>query len=121
MRTMENELSGGILSPHRGLRTVEGRDGLGRNIRTVWTIPTAIYPDAHFATFPTDLVEPCIKAGSREGDTVLDPFAGAGTTGLVATRLGRSFVGIELNPAYVEMARHRIEDDAPLLNAGAGS
>jgi len=109
--------SGGVLPPHRGLRTVEGRDGLGRNIRSVWTIATQPFPEAHFATFPPALVEPCIKAGSREGDVVLDPFAGAGTTGLVATRLGRRFVGIELNAAYVEMARRRIVGDAPLLNA----
>jgi DNA modification methylase len=90
-----------------------------RNRRSVWTIPTQPFPGAHFATFPTALVEPCVLAGSREGDLVLDPFAGAGTTGLVATRLGRSFTGIELNPAYAELARDRIRGDAPLLNTAA--
>lgn len=162
-----------------------------RNIRTVWTIATEAFPEAHFATFPTALVEPCIKAGTSEkgccaacgagwrrvversggppnnrfrdglaGDcksahdygtvagaalsrlyrdhgypsietvgwapacdcgaetvptTVLDPFAGAGTTLLVANRLGRRSIGIELSPAYCEMARRRIRDDAPLF------
>lgn len=87
----------------------------GRNIRTVWTVATKPYSGAHFATFPTTLVETMIKASTKEGDTVLDPFTGAGTTGLVADRLGRAFVGIELNPEYAEMARRRIVADAPLL------
>ncbi len=91
-------------------------DTNGRNIRSVWTIATEPSPDAHFATFPTKLVEPCIKAGSRPGDAVLDCFAGSGTVGVVALRLGRSFVGLELSPAYAAMARRRIYDDAPLLN-----
>ena len=86
-----------------------------RNRRTVWEILTAAFPEAHFATFPPALVEPCILAGSRPGDTVLDPFCGAGTAGLVADRLGRSFVGIELNPEYAAMAERRIRGDAPLL------
>ena len=86
------------------------------NLRSVWNIATEPFPDAHFATFPKKLVEPCIKAGSRPGDLILDPFCGAGTSGVVALRLGRSFVGIELNPEYVEMARRRIENDAPLFN-----
>jgi DNA modification methylase len=80
-----------------------------RNIRTVWTIPTAPFPEAHFATFPPALVEPMVKAGCPEGGTVLDPFAGAGTTGLVALRLNRQFVGIELNPDYCEMAQRRLQ------------
>ena len=88
----------------------------GRNRRTVWEIATQPFPEAHFATFPEALVEPCIKAGSKAGDTVLDPFAGSGTVGVVALRLGRSFVGLELQPDYVQMARRRIENDAPLLN-----
>jgi DNA modification methylase len=69
----------------------------------------------HFAVFPPDLAERCIKAGSKEGDTVLDPFGGAGTVGLVADRLGRDAILIELNPAYAEMARRRIVGDAPLF------
>lgn len=172
------EPSNGLASPHRGLRTVDGRNGLGRNKRSVWEIPTHPYSEAHFATFPPRLVEPCILAGAPEkacercaapwerivererpatqpagwreserwgeshapGDlsvvsrtaglrpqcdctgaisgpsVVLDPFAGSGTTGLVALQHGRSFVGIELNPRYAEMARERIRQDAPLLN-----
>jgi DNA modification methylase len=91
--------------------------GEKRNKRSVWTVATQPYAGAHFATFPPKLIEPCILAGSREGDTVLDPFAGAGTTGMVALRHGRSFVGCELNPAYASLARERIIDDAPLLNS----
>jgi DNA modification methylase len=175
---------------------VSRRDGTpdphtGRNVRTVWTIPTAPFPEAHFATFPTALVEPCVKAGTSEkgccpecgtpwrrrvererveydGDwreearrkdqplevvphhlpgghtglktglrsvlserwelgcphgleptpcLVLDPFAGAGTAGMVTLRLGRRFLGVDLSEEYVEMARERILDDAPLFNA----
>jgi DNA modification methylase len=88
----------------------------GANKRSVWIVTTQPYANAHFATFPPKLIEPCILAGSAPGDTILDPFAGAGTTGLVALRHQRSFVGIELNGDYVEMARRRIIDDAPLMN-----
>ena len=99
------------------IRETQSKDSLaGRNKRTVWTIPTQPYPEAHFATFPTSLVEPCILAGSKVGDTVLDPFAGAGTVGLVASRLNRNFIGTELNPDYTAMAADRISKDAPLLN-----
>jgi DNA modification methylase len=86
-----------------------------RNKRSVWSVATFAYPGAHFATFPPALIEPCVKAGSRAGDTILDPFAGAGTTGLVADRLGRDSLLIELNPAYAEMMRRRITGDAPLF------
>ena len=85
-----------------------------RNSRTVWTIPTQGYKEAHPATFPEELPRRCIAAGSREGDIVLDPFSGAGTTGFVAVRMGRLYIGIELNPAYNEMARSRIEAVNPL-------
>ena len=78
-----------------------------RNKRTVWTVATAPFSDAHFATFPPDLIKPCILAGSRLGDTVLDPFAGSGTVGLVATEYGRNSVLIELNPKYVDMIQDR--------------
>ncbi len=154
----------------------------GRNLKDVWTIPTQAYPEAHFATFPEKLIEPCIKAGTSEKGycpdcgsswervveyshhkhrhnpqtfrahsnyvssmkvpttkisntlgwrstcecvgqlsdpmlcVVLDPFCGSGTTGLVALRLGRRFIGIEINPEYCEMAKNRINDDAPLFN-----
>lgn len=89
--------------------------GAGRNKRSVWTINTQPYPEAHFATFPEKLVEPCILAGSRVGDLVLDPFCGSGTTGAVAIRHQRNFVGVELNPVYVELARKRIGSVAPLF------
>lgn len=86
-----------------------------RNKRSVWEIPTQPFSEAHFATFPPDLIEPCIKAGCPEGGTVLDPFGGAGTTGLVADRLKRNAILIELNPDYAAMAERRIRGDAPLL------
>ena len=84
---------------------------LGRNKRSVWTIATAPYPEAHFATFPPKLIEPCILAGSRPGDTVLDPFAGSGTTLYVAKELNRKFIGIELNPAYIALAEKRLAQE----------
>ena len=87
-----------------------------RNKRSVWTIATHSFSGAHFATFPPALVEPCILAGSRSGDTILDPFCGSGTSGLVASRLRRKFIGIELNPEYAAMAERRIREDAPLVN-----
>lgn len=113
------EPTNGLRAPHKGLRQTEGRNGAGRNKRNVWEIATQPYAGAHFATFPPKLVLPCILAGSREGDTILDPFAGAGTTGVVALRLGRSFLGVELNPAYAELGRERIRRDAPFLNVPA--
>jgi DNA modification methylase len=86
-----------------------------RNKRSVWEITTAPFSEAHFATFPPALVEPCVLAGCPVGGTVLDPFAGAGTTGLVADRLGRNAILIELNPEYAAMAHRRIVNDAPLF------
>lgn len=86
-----------------------------RNIRSVWTIPSHPFPEAHFATFPEKLVEPCILAGCPEGGVVLDPFMGAGTVALVALKARRNFLGIELNPKYAAMAERRI---APELAQG---
>ena len=80
-----------------------------RNARNVWTIATRPFPEAHFATFPPELAERCIRAGSREGDTVLDPFGGAGTTGLAADRLGRHATLIELSADYIAIARRRLQ------------
>jgi len=82
--------------------------GPTRNKRSVWTVATQPYPEAHFATFPEKLVEPCILAGCPAGGTVLDPFCGSGTVGVVCKRHGREFLGIELNPAYIEMAERRM-------------
>lgn len=79
-----------------------------RNVRTVWNIHTRAYRNAHFATFPPTLVEPCVALGSRSGDLVLDPFVGSGTTGLVAVKMRRRFIGIELNPDYVGIAERRL-------------
>jgi DNA modification methylase len=90
-------------------------EAMSRNKRSVWTIATAPFPSAHFATFPPALVEPCILAGCPVGGTVLDPFLGAGTTALVADRLGRTAIGIELNESYALMAKRRIERDAGLF------
>jgi DNA modification methylase len=98
-------------------KTVPGMDDGKRNARSVWPIATQPYSGAHFATMPTALAERCIRAGSKPGDMVLDPFGGAGTTGLVADRLGRSATLIELNPEYARLARERITADAPLLVA----
>jgi DNA modification methylase len=88
----------------------ESDNGESRNKRNVWTVPTQPYPGAHFAVYPPALIEPCILAGSREGDTVLDPFFGSGTTGLVAVKHRRQFIGIELNPEYVQLAEKRLKE-----------
>jgi DNA modification methylase len=79
-----------------------------KNKRSVWTVTTKPYKGAHFATFPPDLIEPCILAGSKPGDFVLDPFLGSGTTGMVAQKFSRDFIGIELNPEYMKLAEARI-------------
>lgn len=87
----------------------ESWDGVGgkRNRRSVWTISTQVYPGAHFATFPPALIEPCILAGSKPGDLVLDPFNGSGTTGEVCQKWGRRYAGIELNADYIELSKER--------------
>lgn len=88
----------------------------GRNKRDVWFIPTGSFKGAHFAVMPEKLVEPCILAGSKEGDTVLDPFTGSGTVAVVALRHRRNFVGVELNPEYAAIAEKRITESSPLFN-----
>jgi DNA modification methylase len=98
----------------QSIGTLETPDA-GRNKRTVWTLGPEPYSGAHFATMPTKLVEPCILAGSRVGDTVLDPFNGSGTTGAVALKHGRAYVGIDLNQDYIELAHKRILEMQPLL------
>jgi DNA modification methylase len=86
-----------------------------RNRRSVWTVSTEPYSEAHFATFPPALIEPCILAGCPSGGTVLDCFGGAGTTGLVSDRLSRHAILIELNPLYAGMSERRIYRDGPLF------
>lgn len=106
-----------------GVDTHGGAQGSGymeypedtRNKRSVWHIPTAPFPEAHFATFPPALVEPCILAGCPEGGIVLDPFIGSGTTAMVARQLGRRAVGIDLNGEYLEMAVRRIGAQMALI------
>lgn len=80
-----------------------------RNKRDVWSVPVRPFKDAHFATFPEELIKPCVLAGSRENGIVLDPFFGSGTTGVVATRFNRDFIGIELNSDYIDIAKRRLE------------
>jgi DNA modification methylase len=91
-----------------------GSDGT-RNKRSVWEVATQPFSEAHFATFPPALIEPCILAGCPKGGTVLDPFGGAGTTGLVADRLGRNAILIELNPSYAEIAERRLNADGGMF------
>jgi len=105
----------------KGPANREGREladvgyGPTRNKRSVWTVATRPYPEAHFATYPVELVQPCILAGSPAGGTVLDPFNGSGTTGVAAIGLGRQYIGIELNPAYRAMAERRLSTTQPAL------
>jgi DNA modification methylase len=87
----------------------------GAHLKNVWSMSTKGFSGAHFATFPPELPETCIKAACPPKGVVLDPFAGAGTTGMVADRLGREAILIELNPEYINMAARRIEDEAPIL------
>ena len=89
----------------------------GRNRRSVWTVATTPYAEAHFATFPPKLIEPCILAGCPEGGTVLDPFGGSGTTGMVALKHKRNAILCELNSAYIEMIHKRCEGLQPALIA----
>lgn len=88
----------------------------GRNKRSVWTVTTKPFKEAHFATFPEALIEPMVLAGCPKGGVVLDPFFGAGTTGVIAKKLGRNYLGIELNPEYIKIAEKRINGvSTPLL------
>ncbi len=117
--SVEQQIAKRNKMPHKGQRDAGMRETTGgfdkitkvyetRNRRSVWTIPTRPYRGAHFATFPPALIEPCILASSRPGDTVLDPFGGSGTTGMVAAQHGRNAVLCELNEAYVPLMEDRI-------------
>jgi DNA modification methylase len=89
--------------------------GETRNRRSVWTIPVRSFEGAHFATFPEEIPRICILSGSRPGDTVLDPFNGAATTGVVALKTGRHYIGCELNPEYVGISLRRLRQVDPLF------
>lgn len=106
--------SSGTHRPDREDTTYDGT----RNKRSVWNVPTMPFKQAHFATFPERLIEPCVLAGAPPGAVVLDPFLGAGTTAVVATRLGRHWVGCELNPLYAQMAEARVRAAQPGLPLG---
>ena len=94
--------------PHEPKNVIRKYDEIkGANKRSVWTVNTKPYSDAHFAVFPEKLIEPCIQAGSKVGDIVLDPFFGSGTTGEVAERFGRNYIGIELNEDYKSLQQKR--------------
>lgn len=90
-----------------------------RNIRNVWTVTTASFAGAHFATSPQSLIEPCILAGSSPDSTVLDPFGGPGTTGLVTRRLGRNAILCELNHDFAEIATSRIRAECGVVEGTA--
>jgi DNA modification methylase len=102
---------GGNTGSQTGNPTYSGKEYVytgTRNRRDVWTVTTKPYRLAHFATFPPDLIEPCVLAGSAVGDIVLDPFGGSGTTAEVAVKNGRDYIVIELNPAYIELTKERL-------------
>lgn len=106
------------LTGHSGNKDANGNlIGNGKaNKRSVWTVNTMPYKEAHFATFPQGLIIDCIKAGCPEGGIVLDPFSGAGTTALVASKLGRNYIGIELNPEYIEISQRRLQSELGMFN-----
>jgi DNA modification methylase len=124
-RTIGKTKAGGDNRAEAMGRTASGNEAIGfvnvsgqRNKRSVWHVATQPYSGAHFATFPEALIEPCILAGSRVGDTVLDPFTGSGTTGAVAIRHQRNFIGCELNADYIALAERRIGAVSPLFSSG---
>lgn len=109
-----NSLNGGFAHKEGGFNATRAARGVaynpsGRNKRSVWTVPTQAFPEAHFATFPEDLIRPCVLAGCRPDGTVLDPFAGSCTTGLVARQEGRKAILIDLSEAYLDMGIRRLE------------
>ena len=99
----------------QGLIKAQQKKYQKRNKRSVWTVTTKPFKGAHFATFPMDLIEPCVLAGCPEGGTILDPFAGSGTTGIVAANHARNSVLLELNEEYIEIAKKRIKEQAGMF------
>jgi DNA modification methylase len=114
--TPEAGKNGGTTNLHDG-RWDQAFHPLGRNKRTVWSIPLSKFRDAHFAVFPESLVETCILAGCPTGGLVLDPFVGSGTVPLVARRLKRSYLGIDCVAEYCQMARRRLKANSPVRPA----
>lgn len=105
---------------HSGNMKADGTLYITANKKTVWTVSTKPYKEAHFATYPPDLIEPCILAGSKEGDVVLDPFNGSGTTGAVSIKHHRKYIGCDLNPEYVKLSKKRFSRVQPVLFRKAG-
>ena len=100
------------LSPHSGLTKSYDR----KNKRDVWSVTNKPYKGSHFAVFPPDLIEPCILAGSREGDLILDPFIGSGTTAMVSKKHNRHYIGCELHEEYQELIQQRVPDQKVVQN-----
>lgn len=111
----EYGLTGNGFKGHSGNKLADGTVIVDRNKRSVWTVTTKPYKEAHFATFPPDLIEPCILAGSAEGDTVLDPFGGSGTVAGVAIKHGRNAVLCELNHEYIPLIKKRLSQVQPIM------
>ena len=105
---------GSGLVPHSGLTKSYER----KNKRSVWSVTKKPYKGAHFATFPPDLIEPCILAGSEPGDIILDPFMGSGTTAMVAKQHGRYYMGCELHEDYGELIKNRVPEEQPVEQNG---
>lgn len=114
-KVADHVLPGQSAAQHRADRDEDTFDVASRNKRSVWTVPTMPFKEAHFATFPERLIEPCVLAGAPAGGMVFDPFMGAGTTAVVAEKLGRSWSGCELNPKYAAIANDRIRNVQPGL------
>jgi len=110
-------IPGQTVGTHRADREESDWDTETRNRRSVWTVATVPYKGAHFATFPPALIEPCILAGTKPGQVVIDPFFGSGTTGMVAQNLGRQWLGCELNPAYGPLQDERLQQPGLILEA----
>jgi len=118
--TLGKQIQNGVDATHGYAGLAMGRNGKTgysedgkRNKRSVWTVTTKAYKGAHFATYPKDLILPCVLAGCPVGGTVFDPFTGSGTTAVVALKNGRNYIGTELNPEYVQIAEARIKESVP--------
>lgn len=120
-RSTGHVLPGQSAAQHRTDREESTYDVGRRNRRSVWTVPTQPFREAHFATYPVELIAPCLLAGCPAGGMVLDPFGGAATTGVAADQLGRNAVLIELNPDYADIGRRRIAVVQPGLPLGGAA